>query len=312
GNGVFIKENENSAKYTNIPGLNIFSDIKDVPFQLYSESAVTGNVAVSLAVNNSLIAAYNAKNGTDYQPVPEPAKITFANNVETIADGATSCTGTFSYTGAANALNDSKGYLVPIEIATVTGTDIESESARKVFYLIVEVSHMYSVQVLDDSGLGVKQTDRTGYRVAKFVNAATGANVAPANGATAYDNMFNATTTSFWMTQVAGLKLKVVIDLGSEVSGITGLLLESAQASASMTIRDVDLAYATQTMYDKGQEGSLWQLRIPYQTSAPTSPPQFLYIKFSNPVKSRYIILDNMCSNSQVMGLRGFYIYTGN
>ncbi|MDR0823828.1 MAG: DUF1735 domain-containing protein, partial [Prevotella sp.] len=40
GNGVFIKENENSAKYTNIPGLNIFSDIKDVPFQLYSESAV--------------------------------------------------------------------------------------------------------------------------------------------------------------------------------------------------------------------------------------------------------------------------------
>lgn len=312
GNGIFFKEEENSVRFTTIPALSEYADITDVPFTLYSESAVNGDVKINLAVNNSWVTAYNEKMGTNYLPIPEPSKITFANNAETIPDGATFANGTLSYTGVTSVLNDPNGYLIPVEIATVTGDDITGEKARKVFYVIVDISNLYSIQVADDSELGVKQSDRTGYSVPVFVNAATGANVAPANGATAYNNMFNATTSSFWMTQTANLKLKVVVDLGSEVSDITGLLLESAQPSASMTIRDVDLSYATQAMYDKGQETSLWKLRIPYQTAAPTSPPQFLYIKFSQPVTGRYIILNNMCSNSQIMGLRGFFIYTNN
>jgi hypothetical protein len=302
GNGIYFKAGENSAIYSNNPTLGIFSDINGTPFSLYPLFETQGDVTINLAVNNDLIAAYNSAMATNYQPVPATG---FDPMSATLTAGAATCTGTLAYKGDKTTLTDARGYLIPIEITTVTSSEeIKRVEAKRVFYLIVNISNLYSTVVANDSELGVKVTQRTGYNVVKFVNAATGANVTPSNGANTQNNMFNDNAASFWLVQQTGIKLNITVDLGAEAQNITGLLLEGYQASATFNMKALKVACATQTMYEKGQETAVGNLAF--------TGVQYLYIKFSEPVNARYIMLNEMTPTGMILALRGFFIYTSN
>lgn len=76
---------------------------------------------VTLSVDNSLVAAYNAANGTDYQTIPSEVKVKFTDPI-TMAEGATATNATISVENISTIiaeanqayLTDERGYLIPV------------------------------------------------------------------------------------------------------------------------------------------------------------------------------------------------------
>lgn len=299
-NGVYFKLLENSAKITNNPNLGIFNDLGKMNFTLYSISETNNDVKVSLSVNNSLIAEYNKLSGTDYQAISE----TDFGQVEVIIQGgATKVTDVIPYRGNVSTLKDMRGYVVPLEIKSVTGTEVGIVNAQKVFYAIIDMSNLYCESVENDVDLGTKITDRTGYTVVRFADD-SGTEITPSNGNTK-NNMFTNNNAEFWAVQKSGIKLNITVDLGAEVRNITGLFLEGYQANASFNMKAVDVLYATSQMYEKGQDALVGKISL-------STGKQTWYIKFSEPVNARYIKLNNMIPTGSMLALRQFYIYTDN
>ncbi|MDR2563121.1 MAG: DUF1735 domain-containing protein [Prevotellaceae bacterium] len=299
-NGVYFKETESSSKILNNPMLSIFDELDGTPFTLYSLLEANQDVEIKLKANNSLIAEYNARMGTEYLAIPEED---FGEIDITMDAGASQVAGAISYTGNLSTLTDPKGYIVPFEITSVTGNDIKAVNARKVFYAIIDISTLHSWDVTDPAELGTKVTDRTGYSVIKFANANTGAEMNPMNGAGAQNNMFTDNNTQYWLVQQSGIKLDITVDLGAEVQNISGIWMEGFQGNASFNMKEVDIHYATEQEYDAGQSTIIGKIRL-------TTGRQLMYVKFSEPVNARYIMLNKMTPASMILALRQFYICT--
>jgi hypothetical protein len=299
-NGVYFKPLENSAKITNNPNLGIFDDLSKMSFTLYSVSEVSNNAKVNLSVNNSLIAEYNKLSGTDYQAIPETD---FGQAEVNISGGTAKVMGVVPYKGDISTLKDMRGYVVPLEIKSVTGADVGIVNAQKVFYAIIDMSNLYCESVENDVDLGTKITGRTGYTVVRFADD-SGTEITPSNGNTK-NNMFTDNNAEFWVVQKSGIKLNITVDLGAEVRNITGLFLEGYQANASFNMKAVDVLYATSQMYEKGQDALVGKISL-------STGKQTWYIKFSEPVNARYIKLNNMIPTGSMLALRQFYIYTDN
>ncbi|MFT4223205.1 BT_3987 domain-containing protein [Dysgonomonas sp.] len=305
-NGIGFEET--SGKITNNPALDLFDGSFDgMKFRLLSLFGTAEDTKVTLTVNNSLIPDYNASMGTDYQAVSasdfESVEVTFAG-------GAASAEGVLSYKGDISALKDLRGYVVPFEISSVTGTGIDKINAKKVFYAILDISNLYSTVVADPAELGTKVTDRTKYELKKFNFVATGNPATPSNGAAAAVNMFTDNNAQYWVVQKTGaiphaIDLDITIDLGEEVQNISGLWMEGFQSNASFNMKAVDVYYATQQAYANGQSDLVGKISF-------DPARQMMYIKFSEPITARYIMLNNMVPQGVMLALRQFYICTGN
>ncbi|MDR0745349.1 MAG: DUF1735 domain-containing protein [Mediterranea sp.] len=300
-NGVYFKVS--SGKITNNPTLELFGDFNDITFEVSSLFDTEGETKVTLSVNNNLIQDLNSMIRTEYQAVPEgdfdPVEVT-------LAAGDESMEGNFSYKGDVSTLTDPRGYVVPLEITSVESTDnIGRVDAQRVFYAIIDISNLHSTVVDNPDELGTKVTDRSGYKILKFANANTGAEVTPATGGMSKDYMFTDNNAQYWVVQQSGIKLNITIDLGTEVQNISGLWLEGFQASASFNMKAVDVYYSTEQAYTIGQSNLAGKISL-------NAGKQLMYIKFSEPVNARYIMLNNMTPASVILALRQFYICTGN
>ena len=297
-NGIYLKDTESSSKIVNNPYLNLLGELDNTPITLYSLAPLASDMLVTMTVNNTLVDNYNARMGTQYTTIPDS---NFTAIEIPMQAGDMQATGTISYTGDLSQLNDPRGYIVPFEITTVTGGDAKAITQKKTFYAIVDINTLHSVIVDDPNELGTKLTDRTGYRVVKFTNANTGAEMNPMNGAGAQNNMFTDNNAQYWVVQQTGIKLNITIDLGMEVQGITGLWMEGFQANASFNMKAFDIYYATEQEYEAGQSNIIGKIDLP-------TGKQMMYAKFSEPIKARYIHLNNMTPSSMVLALRQFYI----
>ncbi|KAA6347656.1 hypothetical protein EZS27_004877 [termite gut metagenome] len=316
--GIFFKEGENRVDLSNNPYLNASFKIQDLPLTLHSYNELQDDVNIQLSVNNKLIDAYNSSNGTNYLPVSiddvELSEVIFQEGDKT---GSAS----LSYTGNINALNDSKGYLIPVEITTVSyassSENIKRVEAKKTFYVAVNISTLHAERPTDDGEMGVKQTDRMAYKVVSLTND-LGENVVPtaaglSNAGTGNVNSMFEDGTGYWgigagsMYPVGRKTANFTVDLGSEVSNVTGLMLENDNVTVNYIIKTVTVSCATQQMYENNRNTPLGTIT----NTANGEAYRMLYVKFSEPVSARYIILNDVQATLAIT-IRNFYIYTAN
>lgn len=111
--------------------------------------AVNKTTTLTVGIDNSLVDAYNADNGTHYKQTPDGV-VTFNKTNLTIPAGAMTSEDTISLsidTKAAEALNDTAGYIVPIVITNVSG-DAQASSVAAVRY--VHLNYMITTSLIND------------------------------------------------------------------------------------------------------------------------------------------------------------------
>jgi hypothetical protein len=285
----------------------------NLPYTL-SKPGIDSDIDVTLGVNNSLISSYNSENNTSYKPVSgssTPISLTMGKK-ETSADGIFPISGVSSLSTG--------NYLVPLEITSVTGADgTDADNTSKVCYYMVRayeqvagsesVSINYTGSATNaeaGAALGYKQTDRSGY-VVNIRNAATGLAQPPYSATYSVDKMVTDGTGYTYFNPSSDISLNVVIDLGKEVSNISGFELDGYSSTANRFGKSYDVGYATEAQYQQGKETSIGNI---------DNCLRYVYVQISPSITARYIILRNvkpaLTSGTRYIGWSQFYIYTQN
>jgi hypothetical protein len=292
----------------NTPFFNRFTDIGSIPFTVSTcYMNVTEPVKVRMELNNGLIAAYNDANGTSYQPLPgNVAPIDLE-----IGEGRNNVSATLNYDGDITALTHPNGYLIPLEIRS---SDISVSEKEKVFYTAIKLEpaiitpdNQLTVSMKTDATLsdeyaaelGVQQTDRSGYSV-DIRNMTTGLVQSPYSSSYSPKNMVTDGSSTALFSSSSSLVMNVIIDLGKDTENITGFRLEGY--SATGCAKSYDICYATEAMYINREESWIGTI---------DNCKQYVYVKASEPVKARYIILRNVKPTvyTGYFGWREFYLY---
>lgn len=117
---------------------------------------------VTLSVDNSLVAKYNAANGTDYQTLPSGVKVNFTDPI-TMAQDAKATTATITVENISNIvagenqayLTDERGYLVPVVLG-VNPDEATIDENCGVTYIVIKptnfetASNFFSALYLGD------------------------------------------------------------------------------------------------------------------------------------------------------------------
>lgn len=117
---------------------------------------------VTLSVDNTLVAKYNAANGTDYQPLPSGVKVNFTDPI-TMAQDAKATTATITVENISNIvagenqayLTDERGYLVPVVLG-VNPDEATIDENCGVTYIVIKptnfetASNFFSALYLGD------------------------------------------------------------------------------------------------------------------------------------------------------------------
>lgn len=113
-------------------------------------SPVSGNITLTVTVDNSLIDSYNTEHGTNYKPLPDGV-ITMDKTTLTIPAGAQESADTVHLAinnKGAEALTDTAGYLMPIIIKDVAGGDARKSIDAAVRY--VHINYMVTTSLIND------------------------------------------------------------------------------------------------------------------------------------------------------------------
>lgn len=107
---------------------------KEVMAVLASNNSNNGSVTVTVGVDNSAIAAYNAANGTNFQPFPTNA-FKFASNSVTIPGGLEH-TGTTEVWIFQDKLDPTVSYMLPVAITDAGGKGVSSNQ-NIIYYNVI-------------------------------------------------------------------------------------------------------------------------------------------------------------------------------
>jgi hypothetical protein len=277
--------------------------IGSVKFSLPSILPVQGDegATVGLTVENSHVAEYNAANGTNYLPIE--SDLTSSYSVSITSGASMSDPISLNYTGDQSTLNDPKGYLIPVEISSVTGLNIAVPTKRKVIYFVL-FSNIVTYVGDGSSITATKITDRTGYSVPRFVHA---------NGDTPtvrQGKAENLVGDDGVIVNPMPSPLNATIDLGKDVANIKGIQIVSlANENSGATLRALDLSYASNEMYRDGKSRSL-RNGIDLSTATPNRRKTVAF-EFEKPVTARYLYLNNMDRYSMgTLSIDDIFIYT--
>lgn len=114
-----------------------------------STAAVQSTTTLSVTVDNSLVDSYNSANGTHYKQLPDGV-VTMDKTTLTIPAGAMTSSDTLHLSiddTAADALNDTTGYIMPIVISSVSG-DTRPSSDAAVRY--VHIGYLETSSLIND------------------------------------------------------------------------------------------------------------------------------------------------------------------
>jgi hypothetical protein len=109
------------------------------------KDAATGDIKVTVAVDNSLVDEYNHENNTNYVVLPSEALV-IENTTLTIPDGSRVSADTTKVSLTDNAdilasLNATDGYIIPIRMTSVDGNAKAAKSVTSISYLTVTVTY---------------------------------------------------------------------------------------------------------------------------------------------------------------------------
>ncbi len=142
-------DNVVTGKIVHKKGIGSTSDFS-ASFKAYTTIASASGYNVSLAVDNSLVAAYNQKHGTSYKAMPsanvdlKTASVSIAAN-----DNASASNAEFALKGDLSGLTDVNGYIIPVKLSASGAVVSES---RGVVYAIItpEVNMIRAISSADE------------------------------------------------------------------------------------------------------------------------------------------------------------------
>lgn len=178
-----------------------------VPVTAKINGRSTSDIKVVVAVDNSLIDAYNEENGTSYLPLPAEALVLDKTEL-TIPAGEMMSADTVTVSLTDNqeilkTLNDDNGYIIPVRLASVSGGGAAlATSIKSISYLTIGITNdaVNHEGTLEDSK-GTPVDDWTGWSVTETDGNLSG-----------WERMFDGNAKNYWS---AGYNTKTVtIDMG--------------------------------------------------------------------------------------------------
>ena len=166
-NRVYL--NDNTSSYYKIIQTPI-SSISDLKFETYLKCTkkATGNIKATVEVDNSMIAAYNEENGTNYEEMPSSALL-IKNAIMKIPSGKMVSVDTLSITiseddGVISTLKSQNGYLIPLRLTKSEGGNSQVSSNVSFTYLIVTVTEdNVNHEAIKSDIRGILETNQTGW-----------------------------------------------------------------------------------------------------------------------------------------------------
>lgn len=204
-NLVYVPESTSSYKLIQTP----VSTIGNLNYQFVARcnKFAAADILVGLEVDNSLIDAYNADNGTQYVALPDEALV-WDNKQLTIPAGKMRSADTcfVKLTEDVNilkSLNASEGYLVPVKMASVNGAGAApANSVKSVSYLIMTVTNdAVNHDATIDDAKGTPVTDRSGWSLSGNVDCSEG------------NKLFDGDPQNY-VTFNSGSDMELIIDMG--------------------------------------------------------------------------------------------------
>lgn len=179
------------------------------------KAAVATDWNNTLEVDNSLIAAYNEKNGTEYSALPENVLSSLQITPNVITKGQTSSTANIKVSlpdDIAQALD--KSYIIPLRLKTTYGDKTYQED-NDVAYILIDVSE----SLINDDATEVKGTAVTGMTCIEAVNLNK-----------------DAFATSNWSFLQQSDNASFVVDLGATKNVSSILISSSAMNNAKIEL----------------------------------------------------------------------------
>ena len=168
-NKVYVADHSADTKIVQTPVGTVASFA--VSFPAVCKAPAEGDINVTLAVDNSLIDAYNEENGTSYQALPENALIISNTNL-TIPKGATASSEEFNLALTEDAeilagLDDLNGYIVPVRMTSVSGGNAQAAvSVPSISYFTLGVGfEVNDPNATKENRAGTLVADRSGWNV---------------------------------------------------------------------------------------------------------------------------------------------------
>ncbi len=257
-----------------------------------SAQAVSADVRVSLAIDNSLTEAYNAAKGTNYSRIPD-GMVDLNTGQLTIRLGQQSSADSLKFSVSAekySQLTDS-AYLVPLAITSVAGADNAAVSSnRNILYIVIRTSqtNVYDNTVLNDM-TGSLLSDRSGWSATLNASLDYGT----------FSNMFDGRTNTYWYISPSK-KVSLAVDLNNTYPGITGIRIHTSSTTYALTAVTISTS----------ADGNSW---IPQGLATLSASSAYQYIKFYSPVSARYIKLDiEGWRSATYIRMAEFDVYTSN
>ncbi|MCD0488701.1 DUF1735 domain-containing protein [Pedobacter sp. MC2016-14] len=225
-NRVFFNVENNTFKGYNSFAFSVIqfgsgpsgADIKaSFPARITQESEE--DVKVTYGVDNSKIAAYNAANNTSYVAVPD-GMVTLGADL-TIPKGAliSSTNLDFSIPRDKMSLLTAPGYLIPLQIKSVTGANTEVSSNASTVYVVV-------------TAVVTNEFERTNWTIHSFsTQEATGEGANNGRAVFLLDNVLSTFWTSQWNGSEPAPPHFVAFDMKATLS-LSGLYITGRQVTS--------------------------------------------------------------------------------
>ena len=165
-NKVYMANRDASFEVVSTPVSTTFS--LDYEVWLKCTRRAAAEIHATVAVDNSLVDAYNDAHGTSFAPLPEGILV-FDKEYVTIKPDTLAAAEPLRITvtedaAALSQLSDKNGYLIPLCIVSSEGADARPSIDRSTVYLTVSVSlELINPEATEDEIRGTLVTDQSGW-----------------------------------------------------------------------------------------------------------------------------------------------------
>lgn len=163
-NRVYMQDNSQAFKIVQTP-ISTISNL-DFSIPVKCTQKASENIKATVEIDNSMIAEYNEKNGTNYEAIPTNALV-IEHGTMTIPAGGMASTDTLHITATDNAevlasLKSENGYLIPLRISSTEGGNAQPSSNVYTTYLTMTVTEdNVNHEATEDDIKGTLATERT-------------------------------------------------------------------------------------------------------------------------------------------------------
>jgi hypothetical protein len=245
------------------------------------------DIAVTIAVDTSLVRAYNTNNKKNLLVLPAGSYAIANTGALTIKAGSVSTDSLQVEITKPELLTNPEGYLLPLKITAVSGADRGVLISSNQSAAFINVTYAFN-NISDDQAAAGLLLARTGWAVT--VSNTTAGALGPA--------MLDGSNTTAWRSSNSSTAAKwVIVDLGAART-IRGFRLTPNYVAVAENATTILVSSSTDNLLFASQ-GS-WRGTGPAASSTATAP-DLKNINFITPVTARYFRLD---ISSQVSGNR--------